>query len=633
MQIVVPLRFFQKPIPLCLKFFLRSWTLRRRRTAEPAEKKMRLRLLVLVMVGVASSFSDVVMIIADDLRPELGGPYGCGSHTPHLNSFMEDDHTVTFTQAFSQIALCAPSRNSFLSGRGPVTTQSWQFLDDFRAVGPDWTSLPEAFKKNGYAAFGAGKVFHPGLPANWDLPYSWDDRMSNGLWEDWLYPSEPRCPNETTYCAVDSNLTQDFEDTQTTERSLALLKNLKTQENNESPYFLAIGYRKPHLQWRFPSRFLVNEDDVATASHDLFPTKAPPIAYHMPYAEFSAFKDVHDCGGAQSMNPYRAYPKSCQRAWRTGYYSAVAFVDSEIGKIIDAVSEETLLVFFGDHGWHLGEQSEWEKFTLFENALRVPLIIRHPSLQRHTFTAPVELLDVYPTIAGLANIDLSFTALETAPLEGRDLFFSREKVSSSQQPQEKKRFYARSMFPRCLGGEEYNDNFYVNHSYPDWYLNDCNDVPRTLFTHMGYSLRSDQWRFTAWFTWNGTSLEPIAPVAMELYDHRDDTGSCQAPSAFDDFENINLASDPRHLGLMAAFMRDLPAQFKYDHLPGASAILSHLVVANSLHRDDSRRSAGKQTTTSRAPAASPEETKRRKKKRSSSASETIPKGAPYNTAP
>mmetsp|Transcript_23442 Transcript_23442/g.72095 ORF Transcript_23442/g.72095 Transcript_23442/m.72095 type:complete len:559 (+) Transcript_23442:31-1707(+) len=497
--------------------------------------------------------SDVVMIVADDLRPELGGPYGCDetSATPRLNALMADEHSVTFLRAYAQIALCAPSRNSFLTGRAPVTTKAWQFRDDFREVGPQWTTLPQAFKKAGYTTVGAGKVFHPGLPADWDMPFSWDERMNNSQWQPWLYPSEPRCPHSTTWCALESNATHDFEDTQTTERALELLKNATAEHH----YFLAVGYRKPHLQWRFPAQYLlpVREEDNATA--ELFPDQAPALAFHMPYSEFSAFSDVDECGGAAAMAPNVPYPSTCQRQWRRGYASAVAFLDSQVGRILDAVSEDALVAFFGDHGWHLGEQAEWEKFTNFENAVRVPLILRHSSLTNSVVHRPTELLGLFPTLTRLAGVDVAYLEDESAPLDGSD-FFSSEEIP-----------YARSMFPRCVGGENYNDDFKRNETYPEWYLNDCNDVPRSLFTHVGYSLRDHHWRYTAWFVWNGTSLEPAdggldggaIPVALELYDHRQDDGS--GLSAFHDFETVNLAPDPAYAPVLKRFRSELSSQF------------------------------------------------------------------------
>ena len=119
---------------------------------------------------------NVLFVVSDDLRPELPC-YGC-DHVLAPRTTALAQESITFTRAYAQQALCAPSRNSFLSGRRPAHTKSWQFVDDFREVGPDWTTLPGAFRKAGYQSVGVGKIFHPGLPPNQDLPYSWDQRMN-----------------------------------------------------------------------------------------------------------------------------------------------------------------------------------------------------------------------------------------------------------------------------------------------------------------------------------------------------------------------------------------------------------------------------------------------------------------------
>ena len=138
--------------------------------------------------------------------------------TPNLLQLSKSKGAVSFNRTYVQEALCAPSRNSFLTGRRPDSTLAYNFVDHFRepGVGKNWTTLPQYFREQAnYTVVGTGKVFHKGLPPNWDLPYSWDKRMSNGEWEGWMYPAEPRCPGGTVWCAVSGNTTiKDFDDTQ-----------------------------------------------------------------------------------------------------------------------------------------------------------------------------------------------------------------------------------------------------------------------------------------------------------------------------------------------------------------------------------------------------------------------------------
>lgn len=196
-------------------------------------------------------------------------------HTPNLKALGSAAGTTVFTRAYVQEALCAPSRNSFLVGRRPDTTKAWQFIDSFREVGPDWLTLPGYFRDVlNYTVVGTGKVFHPNLPPNWDLDKSWDNRMANGEWDGWMYPSEPHCPNKTVWCAVPEPGgpvgVAAFDDTQVrsaassrqpesvmsisvrrgqfrqiTQSAIHLLRNITALDR---PWFLAVGYRCVDLQ-------------------------------------------------------------------------------------------------------------------------------------------------------------------------------------------------------------------------------------------------------------------------------------------------------------------------------------------------------------------------------------------------
>ena len=155
---------------------------------------------------------NILLLISDDLRSQLGDVPGIddasgllSNATRHIAGLAAASAGGTvFTHAYAQQALCGPSRNSFLSGRRPATTLAWNFEDSFRDVpgAANWTSLPQFFKERGYTTLGAGKVFHKGLPPDWDNPHSWDERMTNGTWEPWMYPTEDRCKGGAAWCAV-----------------------------------------------------------------------------------------------------------------------------------------------------------------------------------------------------------------------------------------------------------------------------------------------------------------------------------------------------------------------------------------------------------------------------------------------
>lgn len=274
-------------------------------------------------------------------------------------------------------------------------------MDSFRDVGQNWTTLPGLFKNHNYTTVGAGKIFHPGLPPDNDMPYSWDDRMSNGTWEEWMYPTEDACPSGTSWCGTDNET--DLEDYKTTQQAFQLLDNITS---SQEPFFLAVGYRKPHLQWRVPNRVLENVplSSVSPPASPNFPPSTPPLAYHMPVDDFLLeFSDVEQCGSANLTDPTSAwFSETCSRLWRRGYYAAVEYMDEQVGLILDELKqrnleENTIVVFFGDHGWHLGEFGMFEKFSNFEVALRTPMFIRAPSLVKPggLTEAPVELVDMY----------------------------------------------------------------------------------------------------------------------------------------------------------------------------------------------------------------------------------------------
>jgi iduronate 2-sulfatase len=274
---------------------------------------------------------NVLLLISDDLRPQIDAAGystdGAPVTTPRLKELAAE--SVVFTRAYVQEALCAPSRNSFLSGRRPDTTQAWQFRDSFREAvnGSEWTALPQLFLQNGWTTVGAGKIYHPHLPPNWDMDKSWDKRMSDGTWDNWMYPSEPACPNGTVGCGIDdaSGDPSLFEDAQTTKVALDQLRNVSSL----GPFFVAAGYRKPHVQWRVPKRILdaypPAQEMPLPAIRD-FPAGAPAIAFHQPVDDFlEPFSDVAACGGVDKCSPLAHFSDACTRKWRRQYWAAVTY--------------------------------------------------------------------------------------------------------------------------------------------------------------------------------------------------------------------------------------------------------------------------------------------------------------------
>eukprot|EP00041_Stephanoeca_diplocostata_P021301 m.493376 g.493376 ORF g.493376 m.493376 type:complete len:574 (+) comp21793_c0_seq4:238-1959(+) len=512
---------------------------------------------------------NVVYIVVDDLRPELpiyGQDY---VYAPHLSALAA--RGLTFDHAYCQQAVCSPSRNSFMSGRRPDKTQVWNFLVNFRDVGPKWTTLPGVFKKNGYLTLGTGKLFHEGEPANGDGSHSWTNvsvqfncntssadppghSMSNAFYCD---PEMISCTNEGNpsaphprWCAI-ANTTLDgvggdFADIDTLDNALSKLDYaIKQQRETNEPWFLGVGLRKPHLDWRFPKPFLdfyPAVEHTKLPRHAVLPPGVPDIAYHSVSRSDNEAKLWDGWGYIDPWTPMR---NSTVQAMRLHYYAATSFMDSLVGKLLAAidahgVTASTIVVFHADHGWALGESGMYRKFHNSELSTRVPLVVAvpwMPSSHGLRTRAIVELIDIMPTLMDLANISLPMD--EPTTIDGESFahvladFGGTDSVAAQAVSQKS---VAISQYPRCP-----QDTTHL------WRSNWCEKVDANAFGWMGYTIRNATWRYTAWFPWNGTLVQPIVAAAPprngtggfyhELYNYEHvDT------SDFDSFDTIEVSA-------------------------------------------------------------------------------------------
>ena len=197
-------------------------------------------LVVACAAGVGAR-PNVLLVIADNMRPSMGLYGDAFARTPHLDAHFQTRGSRLFSRAYCQVAWCAPSRNSFLSGRYPMQTLAYNFLSSFRTApgGENWVSLPQFFKEAGYYTTSVGKVFHPGLPKDFDYPKSWSDVP--------YFPVKPQCPNHTMYCELPAS--EVLTDSNCTREALERMTN----RPQDAPFFLAVGYQAPRLPWRFSS--------------------------------------------------------------------------------------------------------------------------------------------------------------------------------------------------------------------------------------------------------------------------------------------------------------------------------------------------------------------------------------------
>eukprot|EP00038_Savillea_parva_P014197 m.214716 g.214716 ORF g.214716 m.214716 type:complete len:571 (+) comp27313_c0_seq1:98-1810(+) len=523
---------------------------------------------------------NVVFMVMDDARPAQRYAYNqTDVFTPNMDRLAQGG--TVFRHAYSQIAVCGPSRNSFMTGRRPDTTRVWNFMTNFRNApnGSAWVSLPQYFKQHGYTTLGAGKLFHTlcapkawscdectvssteNQPPDQDEPYSWSpDRPYPFPCQEYCQP-QPGAPDGGRYagpvaCGDDGPLTN-FGDYNSTQLAIS---NLRYAASLKSPFFIGMGVFKPHYPWHVPQRFvdMYADVNVSVPAHPLFPTGVPPWAADHGLDGLTTFEILNASapGGLARVTPVTVNSTQPMEAWvyhamRRGYYSAMSWTDSLIGMMLDEIdalglTNETLVVLTSDHGYHLGELSLWAKQTLYEDATRVPLTIRAPwiaaSVGQHTESF-FELVDLYATLADLAGLapppDLDGTSQAAAVRNPR----TTPPIKTS----------AFSQFPRCgpPGGPAH-----------------CTSRPASEFEIMGISVRTPSARYTEWWPWDGTALAidwnaSASDVGTELYLHAGDTGT--GPGVFDAWESVNVVDDPSQHGLVTQLAAMLHTQFRKPH--------------------------------------------------------------------
>lgn len=460
----------------------------------------------------ASKRPNVLFLAVDDLRPSFG-VYGGPIKSPNLDRLAAGG--TTFVRAYCQQAVYSPSRTSLLTGQRPDTTRVYDLQTHFRTTLPDVVTLPQFFKQNGYHAQGMGKIYHNGLDdkASWSVPHAFPSRPTYGPSTE---ADVKRRNDQARTAGRDVSGKKrlrgpaweaaEGEDTHFTDGALADLAIATLGELNnrpagdQRPFFLAVGFTRPHLPFVAPKKYwdLYQDRDIALpANYRSAPKNVPDVA-------------LHDSG---ELRAYHGIPKTGPvtdeqaRLLLHGYYAAASYMDAQVGRVLDALDrlgmrENTVVVLWGDHGWSLGEHGLWCKHTNFENSTRAPLILSVPGQKRPGAKTSqlAEFVDIYPTLAHAAGLALP------AGLAGKSL------LPLANDPDVVVKTAAFSQYPRGGGV-------------------------------MGYSLRTDRWRYTEW-----------GDRGRELYDHQTDPG-----------ENTNVAAQPENKALVEQLSRQLRAA-----LPGAA---------------------------------------------------------------
>lgn len=504
-----------------------------------------------------SGVKNVLFVLFDDYRA-MHKTYGWSQpHLPNADRLAAD--SLVFDHVYVQQAVCGPSRASLLSGRRPDRTQMWNFIDGDAPGGwrnapgaLDWNSWPQYFGTKGYYVAGAGKMYHRGDPTNGDPP-SWTEPECKSHFP---FYGQGNCPNSLQGgkgCAVDTSKHPEcfngklmcFPDNATLAKGVEFLRKAAKQQ----PFWLGVGFVKPHLPHIYPKEFenLVPKlEDIDLPPNPNFPKDAPPISWlsegPMKNIDIPATDDA-------------------ARELRHAYYSVAAYSDSLLGTLLDEVDalglrDNTLVVLTADHGWGLGEHNHWLKYTNFETDTRVPLFVRAPwmGVGGKRSSAIVELVDLYPTSAELAGVPID---VSQESVDGTSFAHVFKKPSKAHKDA------AFSQYPRC-----WNSKFPQNETaFP--HMSRCAEVDKHDFAYMGYSIRTDRWRYTEWAKWDGKNLRPIweESAGVELYDHKGDDGP-SSKASYEQFENVNVAS--QKLSVVASLSTQLRSHFDNDTVASAA---------------------------------------------------------------
>ena len=480
---------------------------------------------------------NILFVSIDDLRPVLGAYGDTVVITPNLDLLAEEG--MTFRQAFCQSAVCAPSRASLMTGLRPDSTRVWHLGDKFREINPETVTMPQYFSQFGYHTVNIGKIFHNYMPdsISWAEP---DLRPARYLRPEWLGRD-----GETFYISEEVNKSQEIKrdsllnsqpvryadgwntgpaweaadvhdtlyydgaQTELAKRTLTRLAEM------EKPFFLGLGYFRPHLPFAVPKKYwdLYDPVEIPLATNSEIPEGAPLWTMN------SMYELRHYDGFSHIGHPTSSYRMSedTSRILKHGYYASVSYVDALLGDLLThmkelGIYENTIIIVWGDHGWKLGDHNSWGKMTNYNIDLQVPIIVRYPGQKMtgvQTF-AITELIDMFPTLCELAGIKVPDY------MQGTSLV---PVLNDPNLPWKKAAFSQFHRRPRVAadGGR-----------------------------YMGYSINTAEYHYIEWFTWDHVSGSKGDYVSAELYDRLNDP-----------YESINVAQEAEYIDVIGKLSTQL----------------------------------------------------------------------------
>jgi arylsulfatase A-like enzyme len=433
--------------------------------------------------GAETARPNVLLIMADDLNNAVGSYGHPLVKTPNIDRLAE--RGVQFNRAYCQFPLCGPSRNSMLTGLYPNSSGILGNAHIFRETIPHHHSLPQTFRLNGYFAGRIGKLYHYGVPNSIgtdgnDDPASWELELNPAGCDRLLEEGDIFSLVPGSFGAVLSWYASPRGDLLHTDGMLATDAEWVLQRcarDRSRPFFLGVGFFRPHTPFVAPEKYF-----------EEYPKE------RMPLAEVKKDrKDLPALALASQKKEHDKLTDDLRQQAIQAYFASITFMDAQVGRVLDALdrlglTDNTIIVFTSDHGYHLGEHGLWQKMSLFEESARVPLIIAAPGASPRGAVAstPVGLIDLYPTLAELCGVQV------------RDELQGQSLVPILRNPAALGRGWALTQVVRRSRNEQ------------------C----------FGFSIRTDRWRYTEW---------DEGRQGRELYDHDKDPR-----------EQTNLAADPSH---------------------------------------------------------------------------------------
>ena len=464
-----------------------------------------------------TSKKNVLFIAVDDLKPLLGCYGDPVAQTPNIDRLAA--RGTTFTSAYCQQAVSAATRASLLTGFCPDRTKVWDLKTLIRSKNPDVVTLPQYFKENGYTVAGIGKIFDPRSVDKQNDARSWTGEYMN--FSEFANPAYGS-PVMGHYQSAEVRAQYEKYRAEAQEKGINLNKKNQVEQyiqkyvkpttecvdlpdnaysdgaivdgavkfldeyHSEPPFFLAVGFKKPHLPFCAPKKYwdLYKRESMPLAVYRKKAVGSPAFAYHKS-SELQSYSDIPPIFSFTDIDN-AIIPDDKARELIHGYYACISYVDAQIGKLVDALEKSghlknTVIVLWGDHGWHLGDHGLWNKHTNFEQATHVPMLVIDPSSPAaQKVSSPVEYLSIYPTLCDLAGLK------QPSDLDGESLaaVVKDKKNAIHMKP------YAVSQYPRT--------------------------------GKMGYSLRDGRFRYTVWVAWDGNTSDADKVYAEELYDYEKD---------------------------------------------------------------------------------------------------------------